>query len=209
MCLDVAEAVWRAVNEHGHPGLELEFRLGRRLPGGAFVSSIGPDAFKAIKTKLDASNVWDAVYDVDTVDLIHSAAKHVTTIRHLKNGDPLPVPPPRWLTKTRVANIDYEFDTATPFSARASVSIESFAPAGTECPPTTARRTKCRRRYVWKCWAFDLTQVHSTLPGDLDNDDATYELEIELLDPGMVFERTMDSLAEWGKSLLNDAVNML
>jgi hypothetical protein len=141
---------------------------------------------------------------VDTIDMIHSASKHVTTTSYKERGVPAPPPPPRWLTKTKVSTIDYE--TGTAMTARASVSIESFAPADSEPQPTTSRRIKSRRRFQWKCWAFDLTKVQSTLPGDLDNDDYSYEVEIELVDPGMLFERTMDSLAEWGMALVRDVL---
>jgi hypothetical protein len=207
--LQVADAVWRAVNAHGHTGLELEFRLGHRLPGGAFTSNVGKDTFGKIMESLEASAAWDAVYDIDTVDMIHSGAKHVTTTSYAERGGvraPAP-PPPRWLTKTKVATVDYE--TGDALAARASVSIEAFAPADPDPPPTTSRRIKSRRRFQWKCWAFDLTKVQSTLPGDLDNDDFSYEVEIELVDPGMLFERTMDSIAEWGMALVNDLLQML
>jgi hypothetical protein len=205
--LEIADAVWRAVNTHGHTGLELEFRLGHRLPGGTFTSNVGKDTFTKIVETLESSQAWDMVYDVDTIDMIHSAAKHVTTTAYKEGGAPAPAPPPRWMTKTKMATIDYETESA--LAARASVSIESFAPADPDPPPTTSRRIKSRRRFQWKCWAFDLTKVQSTLPGDLDNDDYSYEVEIELLDPGMLFERTMDSLAEWGMALVNDLLQML
>jgi len=208
--LEIADAVWRAVNAHGHTGLELEFRLGHRLPGGTFSSNVGKDAFHKIQKVLDESTkLWDAVYDVDTIDLIHSGSKHVTTTQHTKDGQPLPLPPPRWMTKTKIRAVDYDFSPKdTPFVARASIAIEQFAPAEGQPPPTTARRIKHRRRYAYKCWAFDLTQVQSTLPGDLDNDDMSYEIEVELADPGMLFERTMDGIAEWGMALLEDLVQM-
>jgi len=205
--IQVADAVWRAVNTHGHRGLELEFRLGHRLPGGNFTSNVGKDTFTKLWDALNASTAWDAIFDVDTVDMIHSGAKHVTTTSYKENGAPAPTPPPRWLTKTKVATIDYE--TGNAVAGRASVSIESFAPADPDPPPTTSRRIKSRRRFQWKCWAFDLTKVQSTLPGDLDNDDYSYEVEIELVDPGMLFERTMDSLADWGLTLMNDLLEML
>lgn len=205
--ITIADALWRTVYNYDHTGLELEFRLGHRLPGGAFSSNVGKEAFHKIKQSLDASKSFDIVYDIDTTDMIHSGAKHVTTTRHEKNGQPLPLPPARWLTKQKCGTVDFELKD-TPLVARAAISIEQFAPAEPDAPPTTARRQKRRRRYCWHCWAFDLTEVRSTLPGELDNDDASYEIEVELLDPGILFERTMDSLAEWGMALLDDLIVM-
>lgn len=201
----IVAAVWQAVHTHGHDVLELEFRLGKHLPGNSFSSSVGKEAFEAVSKKLDASTAWTATYEINTVDMIHTGgAKHITTTAHSLPG---PLPPPQWLTKTRIATID--IPTHTALSARASVSIETFAPADADVPPTTSRRIKSRKRYVWNCWAFDLTRVHSTLPDDLDNDDVSYEIEIELVDPGMLFERTMDSLVDWGLVLVQDVLDML
>lgn len=208
----IAENLWKISNQHGHRGVELEFRLGHRLPGGTFSSNVRREAFAKVTETLKASKTWTDVYEIHTIDMIHggpAGGKHITTTLHTKNGQDLPVPPPAWQTKSKLPPVDFEFGGDCPFVGRASVAVEHFAPAPHDSPPTTARRIKHRTRYVWKCWAFDLTRVQSTLPGDLDNDEASYEIEIELVDTGMMFERTMDSLAEWGLALIGDVVKMV
>ena len=52
--LDIADAIWKNVQLHGHIGLELEFRLGHALPNH-FSPNVGRDQFHNLKKQLDAS----------------------------------------------------------------------------------------------------------------------------------------------------------
>lgn len=105
------------------------------------------------------------------------------------------------MAKNKVFQTDFQ---AAQFQVRCSIAIEKQVPLRVVNSRLTRR--KQRRRYVYKCWAFDLTEVVSNT--DVDTEE-TYEVELELLDTGMLFERTMDSLAEWGLLLTEDMVRML
>jgi hypothetical protein len=199
--LDIADAVWTNVQKHGHVGLELEFRLGHALPNH-FSPNVGRDQFNNLKKQLDASTKFDRVLDIETVEKIGDV-KHVTTLMMTDAGQHAPPPPSFCMTKTKVFQKDVVAEN-TPYTLRCSLAVERIVPL----KPVNSRRTrhKKRRRYIYKCWAFDLTEVISNT--DIDTEES-YEVEIELLDTGMLFERTMDSLAEWGLALVQDVLKML
>jgi hypothetical protein len=199
MNLDVASALWTAANTHGHEGIELEFRVGHMLPTG-FSSNIGKDNFETLRRRLDASSAFSRIVDVETVEIVGGSMKHVTTVS-LADPDPKPPPPPFCMTKT--GTFRREFETAQ-FTVRCSIAVETSVPLRVVSSRLTRR--KRRRRYMYKCWAFDLTEVVST--ADVDTEE-TYEVEIELVDTGMLFERTMVAMVDWGLALVDDLVRML
>lgn len=202
----VAAALWEAASKNGHVGLELEFRLGHRLPGGAFAANVGEVRWTTLRDRLNASKAFRRC-DMDTVDAIYDHGYKCVTTTAYSDG---PAPPPHWIRKMKLAAVDYDVD-GSPHCARAALASEQFAPAPDEAglPDPRFNRVKYRHRYTWKCWAVDLTRVLSTLPDDLDNADCSYEVEIELLDTGMLFERTMDNIAAWGISLVRDMVQLM
>lgn len=200
---EIAAGIWQTTTQHGHVGLELEFRLGHVLAGGHFSPNVGREQFDKLKSKLDAAKKFDRVITVETVERIGTAGggafKHVTTLG-ISSGPP---PPVYCMTKHKVYQKDFTV-TESPYSTRCSIAMEKVVPISST--PTGFTRHKRRTRYVYKTWAFDLTTVVSNT--DIDAEES-YEVEIELLDPGLLFERTMDSIAEYGLSLVQDAVRML
>ena len=199
--LDIADAIWNNVQKHGHIGLELEFRLGHALPNH-FSPNVGRDQFHNLKKKLDASTSFNRVLDIETVEKIGDV-KHVTTLAMSDAGTHTPPPPSFCMTKNKVFQKDVVAEN-TPYTIRCSLSVERIVPL--KAVNSKCTRHKKRRRYIYKCWAFDLTEVVSNT--DIDTEE-TYEVEIELLDTGMLFERTMDSLVDWGLVLVNDVLGML
>jgi hypothetical protein len=204
---DIAAQLWNVAHDHGHVGLELEFRLGQILPGNYFSPNVGKDNFQKLKARLDAST-FNRVVDVHTVETIQNHIKHVSTIsisEEEKNDTrpphTRPPPPPFCMTKTKM--FQKELDAGT-FTARCSIAMEQPIPL--RVVNSRFVRNKRRRRFVYRCWAFDLTEVVSN--ADVDTEE-TYEVEIELLDPGILFERTMDSVVEWGLLLVNDLARMM
>lgn len=198
--LIIANGIWEAVSTSGHIGMELEFRLGHVLPGGHFSPNVGKQPFLNLKAALDRSSAFDRIVDVETVEKVGDTVKHVTTLSFSDAGEPNPPPPCYCMTKTKAFQRDAA-ESSVPYVVRCSVSFEHIVPL--QQVPSRLTRHKRRRRYVFKCWAFDLTEVVSNT--DIDTEES-YEVEIELLDPGMLFERTMDSLAEWGLALVADAM---
>ena len=200
---EIAAGLWQTTTQHGHVGLELEFRLGHVLAGGHFSPNVGKDQFAKLKAKLDAAKKFERVVAVETVEKIGNAGgaafKHVTTLG-ISSGPP---PPPYCMTKHKVYQKDFTV-TESPYTTRCGIAMEKVVPLVDA--PTGFTRHKRRTRYIYKMWAFDLTTVVSNT--DIDTEES-YEVEIELLDPGLLFERTMDSIAEYGLSLVQDAVRML
>ena len=206
---EIAAGLWQTTTQHGHIGLELEFRLGHVLAGGHFSPNVGKEQFEKLKGKLDAAkkfDTFDRVVSVETVEKIGTARgpgggafKHVTTLG-ISSGPP---PPPYCMTKHKVYQKDFTV-TESPYTTRCSIAMEKVVPLTNI--PTGFTRHKRRTRYVYKMWAFDLTTVVSNT--DIDTEES-YEVEIELIDPGLLFERTMDSIAEYGLTLIQDAVEML
>ena len=203
MNVEIAEALWNAANRHGHAGLELEFRLGHVLAGGQFSSNVGRDQFLKLKKKLDDSTVFDT-YCVETVEKIASSVKHVTTLNITGQSGENPPPPSFCMTKNKVFHKDFVLDPASPYTVRCGIAIEKIIPMHQINSKFT--RHKKRVRYVYRSWAFDLTEVVSNT--DLDTEES-FEVEIELMDSGLLFERTMDSVAEWGLKLVTDCIRML
>lgn len=211
--MEIAGQLWNAAHDHGHTGLELEFRLGQILPGNYFSANVGKDNFNTLKSKLDAAT-FERVVDVETVETIHNtlkqslkhavnqSLKHVSTLSICDpQNNEQPPPPPYCMTKTKVYQTDFN---AGNFAARCAIAIERPVPL--RVVSSRFVRSKKRRRYIYRCWAFDLTEVVSN--ADVDTEE-TYEVEVELLDPGILFERTMDSVVEWGTMLVNDLAKLM
>lgn len=200
---DIAAALWQAAHTHGHAGLELEFRLGHSLPGGHFSPNVGKEQFHRLMAKLNASKAFGAITDIVTTDRI-GTAKHVTTTSVAIDGVVSEVPLPYCMTKSKVFQLDSTLDEC-PYTIRTSLAIEKIVQDHDPAPARFTRH-KTRRRYALANWAFDLTRVVSN--ADLDAEE-TYEVEIELTDSGLLFEKTADHIASWGLDLVRDAVRML
>ncbi len=201
--LSIAEALWNACHQHGHQGLELEFRLGHVLAGGQFSPNVGRDQFTKLKACLDDSQNFEK-YEVETVEKIGNGIKHVTTLHFKESSDTNPPPPSYCMSKIKVAQVDFPAD-GSPYTIRCSISAEDIIPV--QHVHTQYTRHKKRSRYVYKkVWAFDLTEVVSNT--DVDSEES-FEVEIELLDSGILFECTMDHIARWGLTLVGDAIRML
>jgi hypothetical protein len=198
----VQEAARATLAEFGEERLELEFRLGT-IVGGQFVAGVSSDAFRKLTTMLDASPVVRDIQVTETVEYIVGEGKYVI--------DPASIREPKWNYKKRLRVVDLgDLGTGTtvPWCARAGISLESIE-VGQPAPLPSQqryRRRKFRRSYRYECWSFDLTRVSSNLPGQLDNDDETYEVEVELVDTSVLFVRPLDNVVMWGLELIRDMI---
>jgi hypothetical protein len=194
-------AVRRTLKEYGLDRLELEFRLGHRV-GDRFVAGVPKDAWDRLAAALDASP-RARVLATETTELLGDGARYV-----MPQG-PTGPGPAYWLHKRRLC--DFDLDAAqlvpgSPWCCRASVSLET-ADRPDEAPPPTDhrfRRHKRRRSYRFRCWTVDMTRVASNLHDELDSDEATYEVEIELRDRDELFERPLADVLEWGWRVVKD-----
>jgi hypothetical protein len=199
MNLEISSQLWTVANTHGHSGLELEFRLGHAL--AQFTPNVGKPQFCKLKETLDASSAFKKM-DIETIEKI-GEVKHVTTLSILDDNIPNPPPPSFCMTKTKVSQVEYPCENS-PYTMRVSMALERIVPL----VPVRARLTrhKKRRRYIRKGWAIDLTEVVSN--GDVDTEES-FEVEIELLDTGLLFEKTMEYVVDYGLMLVKDVVKML
>lgn len=181
----------RAVTTYGHDRIELEWRLGHRQ--GNFRPGVGTDAWRRLQHALDTSPHFQKTF-VETVEKLGDVPG-VKCIHHVASQEDV------WMHKKRLADVDAESDSA--WSIRASVSLEEL-----EEHPAPGQLKYERRKRRWsyrhKCWSIDLTQVCSNLPHDLDEDRETHEVEVELVDQGVLFERPVAYIVEWGWDLARD-----
>lgn len=186
-----------AVATYGHTRIELEWRLGHRQ--GHFRPGVGADAWNRLRAALDASPAFQSFFKESTETM--SDAPGMKCIRDASGKE-------SWMHKKRLADVDSDSDKA--WSVRASVSLEETEPAA----PAAAghikyERHKRRWSYRHACWSVDLTAVRSNLPTHLDEDEETYEVEIELVDQGVLFEKTVEHVVAWGYRLADDMMALM
>lgn len=182
-----------AIAAYGHDHVELEWRLGHRQ--GSFRPGVGETAWSRLKDALDSSPAFQKSHSC-SVERIGDGTKCV------ENADGSRA----WMHKKRLADVDD--DPQGTWSMRVSVSFEDAAAVGDETKLKYERK-KERWSYQHVCWSIDLTKVSSNLPAQLDEDRYTYEVEIELVDQGMMFERTLDHLVQWGFDIARDVCKIM
>jgi hypothetical protein len=193
---ELASRLKAAIAKYGHERLELEFRLGHRS-NDRFSAGVSADAWARIKAGLDASGL--ASTETRTTERIYSGHKHVTDDA---TGSVTGV------HKKRLFDLDIQPDVAgVPWATRASLSLETHEPPTLGVAKTSVERRKHRHSYAYKCWSFDLTRVTGN-GRDLDNDEPTYEVEVELADVTELFVRPMFEIARWGTQLAADMVDL-
>lgn len=207
---DVAAALRGTLQAYGHERLELEFRLGHRAAGGAFLPGVPRAAWETLKARLDASCGPHGAFRLvtaDTRELISddwSGGKYVI--------DNTGAAAPFWMHKKRLWDIDDDEATGTPWCCRASASLEVVDAPQRQPPPPAAHRYerhKQRWSYRHRCWSLDLTRVVSNLPHQLDNDGVSFEVELELADPAELFARPVPNLLDWAHRMVADACAMM
>jgi hypothetical protein len=196
----LAAHVRAAVGTYGHTRVELEWRLGHRH--GQFRPGVGADAWKRLQAALDASPAFERTAKEST-ELMGDGAPGIKCIRDASGHE-------SWMHKKRLADVDSDGGSDKPWSVRASVSLEEPDQAPPRTPgPFKYERRKQRWSYRHACWSVDLTVVRSNLPAHLDDDEDAYEVEIELVDQGVLFEKTVEHVVAWGYRLAGDMVALM
>ncbi len=168
--------------------LELEFRIG--LKTLTFMPSVGKGRFERV-----LSSLGPAVHTGSTHEL-YPAADGV--LRREKSGDSV-----TWVHKKRLANFDLRLDTA-PWHVRASTSFERSE----DHPKPSHPPNFVRRRERWSCrrgaWCIDLTATTGNAPDTVDNDEASYEVEVELADHDEFFRTPLEEIIAQGLRIVAD-----
>jgi hypothetical protein len=167
---------------HGHDfrGLELEFRVGIQTSSG-FHANIPKVVWAAAKEKMGTAE------EVITIDRYVSSRQGESS-RHVQSGTCA-----YFEHKKKIAN-DVTL-TQGRFAIRSSLALESKEDRN---PPNSfvLQRKKRRTSFMNGPWRIDFTRVE-TIPNKDDNEE-TYELEVELADLGYLFEQELHLVIEEG-----------
>lgn len=187
------------LRHHPLASVELEFRVGRVI-GKNFVPGVPQQAwdsvYRALKTSanfqpLPVIETLERIFPTSGVKIVHCAA---TNTRHYN-------------TKHRLVAEDPPSEN--PWTVRGSLALETVtAKEPHALSGDTFIRRKQRHSFLYECWSFDLTKVVSSHPDQMDNDDITYEIEVELKDQNAFFKYTIDHIVTWGYSIANDVMNV-
>jgi len=174
--------------------VELEFRIGE-MAGDRFVSSLRKVAWNQMKSKMKEVPVEYTVID----KYVASKDQGISTRFVSKsNGEEF------WEQKKKIGN-----STAPKgrFAMRSSVALEeqtTSPPQGVPRAKTGAQfalqRKKVRSSYTMGCWRVDFSRVEQ-IPdrGDVEE---TYEVEVELADNGIFFEKEVEQVLREGEKIV-------
>lgn len=167
------------INKHKSvPGAEIEFRFGRAARGG-FDTNVGKDTFEKALRALGKYTGWEATKHSRSTVYYFPQNKRLTIdedtdeqIGHIKK---------------RVTVDDFVLD-GKPLDVRLGISTEEpFEYDGEET--STEQKTKERWSFVRKNLSIDLSVVKGN-PDDPDCDeDTTYQIEMEIVNPADVADR--------------------
>ena len=197
----IAACVRSTIAQHGLDALELEWRLGHSM--GSFRPGVSEEAWERLRRTLDGSPAFTKGY-VETREGIADGLRRSESETLGTAGASAGV---SWVHKKRVADFDSAADEG-PWGVRASVSVETpHAPA----PSFQPRFERHKRRWSYRhdCWSVDLTRVRGNGPNHLDADSDVYEIEIELGDKEVLFERPLDHIVQWGRLMASEICAMM
>ena len=172
---DTFEPVIRhwAPKEH----VEIEFRLGRKTPQ-KFDTNIGRPTFERLLRALRKYDGWESVSE-GTYSVYYGPENRRITVN--ENTDESVA-----VQKVKCANVDFGLD-GNVFDVRLGVSLEKpYEQDGAEMESV---RLKKRWSFVRKNLSIDLSEVKGD-PEDKDADeDVTWHVELEILDPKNIGDR--------------------
>ena len=157
---------------------EIEFRFGRPS-GKGFDTNVGATTFDKVMRALRKYEGWESTKHTNATVYYFDGSKRLTVdeetdeqVGHIKK---------------RVLVDDFGLDSA-PFDIRLGVSTEEpFEYDGEET--STKQTTKERWSFVRKNLSIDMTVVKGT-PDDKDSDeDTTYQIEMEIVDPKQISDK--------------------
>jgi hypothetical protein len=167
------------INAHkSTPNTEIEIRFGRRASSG-FDTNVGRDTFEKVLKALGSYKGWESSAHTTSTVYYFDGHKRLTVNEETDEqvGQ----------IKRRVRVDDFALENA-PFDVRLGISTEvPYEYDGEET--STEQKTKERWSFVRKNLSIDMTVVKGT-PDDKDaDDDTTYQIELEIIDPTLVGDR--------------------
>ncbi|AGE59982.1 mRNA capping enzyme beta chain [Acanthocystis turfacea Chlorella virus WI0606] len=179
--------------------VELEFRIGE-MDGNRFVSSLRKVVWNQMKGKMKEAPEEQTIID----KYVGNGNKGVSTrfVATLDGNE-------FWEQKKKIDN------TTVPsgkFAMRTSLALEeksSAPPPGTPIITSnsqfTMQRKKARTSYRMGPWRVDFTRVEQ-IPDNSDTEE-TYEVEVELVDAGIFFEKEIEQVLHEGKKIVDMLVS--
>jgi len=168
---------WESIieNHKSNPNIEIEIRFGRKS-GTKFDTNVGQHSFEKVLRALEKYDGWESKNHSNSTVYYFSGSKRLTV-----NED---TDEQVGQVKTRVKVDDVELQDQ-PLDVRLGVSTEvPFEYDGEET--STEQKTKERWSFVRKNLVIDMTIVKGT-PDDKDSDDdTTYQIEMEIVDPSQI-----------------------
>ncbi|AGE49377.1 mRNA capping enzyme beta chain [Acanthocystis turfacea Chlorella virus Can0610SP] len=179
--------------------VELEFRIGE-MDGNRFVSSLRKVVWNQMKGKMKEAPEEQTIID----KYVGNGNKGVSTrFVAIQRGNEF------WEQKKKIDN------TTVPsgkFAMRTSLALEeksSAPPPGTPIITSnsqfTMQRKKARTSYRMGPWRVDFTRVEQ-IPDNSDTEE-TYEVEVELADAGIFFEKEIEQVLHEGKKIVDMLVS--
>ncbi|ABT16218.1 mRNA capping enzyme beta chain [Acanthocystis turfacea Chlorella virus MO0605SPH] len=179
--------------------VELEFRIGE-MDGNRFVSSLRKVVWNQMKGKMKEAPEEQTIID----KYVGNGNKGVSTrfVATLDGNE-------FWEQKKKIDN------TTVPsgkFAMRTSLTLEEKStapPPGTPIITSnsqfTMQRKKARTSYRMGPWRVDFTRVEQ-IPDNSDTEE-TYEVEVELVDVGIFFEKEIEQVLHEGKKIVDMLVS--
>jgi hypothetical protein len=156
--------------------VEMEIRLGK-INRGSFDTNIGQQAFEKILRGLQKYQGWERVVKKSDVAYYKDDIRLVIDD---ETDDSVQV------LKNKIGKIDH-FLSEKPFDVRFSVATE--VPCTQEVEEFLSARKRSRESFIRKNLSIDLTVVSGN-PSDLDSEEEnTYHVEFEIIDPTKVRDR--------------------
>lgn len=182
------------LGKYDYERMEVEWRVGHRM--ASFRPGVTKESWEALQRALEGSPMFVKSYSESTERMGDTPG-----VKCIDNVG--------WMSKKRLVDVDQDAGTrhGHMWSIRASVSLED--PIKPQGIPLKYERRKQRWSYTHQCWRVDLTRVLSNLPMHLDEDQEIYEVELELADVGVLFEKRLDHVLDWGWSFVGELCDIM
>jgi hypothetical protein len=178
--MDALFELWQPVIDKykTNPNIEIEIRFGRKA-SNHFDTNVGIDSFKKLLLSLELYNGWESKSHETSTIYYFDGSKRVCINEETEEqvGQ----------IKNRLKVVDFSLD-GHPFDVRLGISTElPFEYDGEET--STEQKTRERWSFVRKNLSIDLSMVKGN-PDDKDcDDDTSYQVELEIIEPAKVSSR--------------------
>lgn len=195
-CVDqgFVREVRASLSTRGPKSMEIEFRLGTKdVRKSRFSPGVSREAFEAVVDALSRSPSFI------------ECPSSVTTEYYFPNAKGRLGADGSWIEKEHFSTIDVpSLDGKKIIRASACYENAKQPPVGANPSSSSFFRKKSRRSFAWTTlpWRVDLTEIESN--EDRDSEEKTFEIEVELADPSIVYVSPIENLLDCGYRIALD-----